>query len=180
MIEEIRPSATSRVLANNIILSLQNQPPAYASRDFLVASARWLNGDDLADELGLSKPSFYYKALVAGQCLFFMGLCYTYRSVPYLDRKKIAALRKIFYNVIVRNTDHGLGEETVFDFKYIPSFDFTETEKGEYVAGIQGKGVETRNFRTLVVAGAVMGCLSYVGFRISWGVVKWMGSLVGL
>ncbi len=90
------------------------------------------------------------------------------------------ALRKIFYNIIVHNTEHGLGEETVFDFKYIPSFDFTETEKGEYVAGIQGKGVETRNFRTLVVAGAVMGGLSYIEFRISWGVVRWMGSLVGL
>lgn len=90
MIAEIKPSETSRILANNIIVSLQNQPPAYASRDFLVASARWLNGDELADELGLVKTGLYYKALVMGQCLFFMGLCYTYRSVPWLDRRKIA------------------------------------------------------------------------------------------
>lgn len=89
LISEINPSETSKLLANNVILSLQNQPPAYASRDFLNASARWLNGDELSDALGLGKPSFYYKALVAGQCIFFMGLCYTYRSVPYLDRRKI-------------------------------------------------------------------------------------------
>lgn len=47
LISEIRPSETSRVLANNVILALQNQPPGYASRDFLNASARWLNGDEL-------------------------------------------------------------------------------------------------------------------------------------
>jgi hypothetical protein len=89
---EINPSPTSKILANNIILSLQGQAPAYASRDFLTASARWLNGDDLADALGLSQPSLYYKALVAGQCIFFMCICYTYRSVPSWDRKKIKVL----------------------------------------------------------------------------------------
>jgi hypothetical protein len=89
LISEIRPSETSKVLANNIILSLQGQPPAYCSRDFLVASARWLNGDELADALGLGRPSLYYKALVAGQCIFFMFICYTYRSIPYLDRQKL-------------------------------------------------------------------------------------------
>lgn len=89
LISEIRPSETSRILANNIILSLQGQPPSYVSRDFLNASARWLNGDELADALGLGKPGAYYNALVAGQCIFFMFVCYTYRSIPFLDRKKI-------------------------------------------------------------------------------------------
>lgn len=93
LISEIRPSETSRILANNVILALQNQPPAYASRDFLNASARWLNGDELADALGLGRPGLYYKALVAGQCVFFCCLCYTYRAVPYLDRKKITVSR---------------------------------------------------------------------------------------
>jgi hypothetical protein len=93
LISEIRPSETSKVLANNIILSLQGQPPAYASRDFLVASARWLNGDELADCLGLGRPSLYYKALVAGQCIFFVFICYTYRSIPYLDKRKLKVCR---------------------------------------------------------------------------------------
>lgn len=42
-----------------------------------------------ADALGLGKPGLYYKALVAGQCVFFICLCYTYRSISYLDRRKI-------------------------------------------------------------------------------------------
>jgi hypothetical protein len=86
LISEIRPSETSKVLANNIILSLQGQPPAYASRDFLVASARWLNGDELADALGLGHPSLYYKALVAGQCIFFVVICY---SKPYFHTNSL-------------------------------------------------------------------------------------------
>lgn len=89
LISEIKPNETSKILANNIILSLQGQKPAYASRDFLNASTRWLNGDELADALAIGKPGLYYKALVAGQCIFFMCLCYTYRSIPYLDRKKV-------------------------------------------------------------------------------------------
>lgn len=89
LISEIVPTETSKVLANNIILSLQGQAPTYASRDFLNANARWLNGNELADALGLGRPSLYYWALVAGQCIFFCVLCYTYRAIPYLDRRKI-------------------------------------------------------------------------------------------
>lgn len=89
MMSEIRPTETSKVLANNIILSLQGQAPVYASKDFLVANARWLNGSALADGLGLDRPTLYSWMLVAGQCIFFMFICYTYRSIPYLDQRKI-------------------------------------------------------------------------------------------
>lgn len=95
-IAEIRPSDTSKILANNIILALESQPPAYASTDFLNASARWLNGKELSDALGLGNASYYYWALVAGQCLFFMCLCYTYRSFDYLDQRKIKVEHTLF------------------------------------------------------------------------------------
>jgi hypothetical protein len=89
LLSEVVPTETSKVLANNIILSLQGQAPTYASRDFLNANARWLNGHELADALGLGRPGIYYYALVAGQCVFFMALCYTYRAVPSWDARKI-------------------------------------------------------------------------------------------
>jgi len=89
LVSEVDPTETSKVLANNIILSLQGQPPSYASRDFLNANARWLNGNLLADALGLGRPGLYYWALVAGQCVFFCCICYTHRSISYLDRLKI-------------------------------------------------------------------------------------------
>jgi len=89
LLSEVEPTETSKILANNIISSLQSQPPSYASRDFLNASARWLNGNELADALGLGRPRSYYWALVAAQCILFCCVCYTYRSIPYLDRRKI-------------------------------------------------------------------------------------------
>jgi hypothetical protein len=89
LMNEISPTETSKVLAANIIRCLEAQPPAYASRSFLEASARWLNGNELCDALALGRPSPYYWALMAGQCIFFMSVCYFYRSIPWLDRRKI-------------------------------------------------------------------------------------------
>lgn len=100
LMNEINPTETSKVLAGNIIKCLEAQPPAYASRSFLEVNARWLNGNDLCDALGLGKPSFYYWALMAGQCLFFMALCYTYRSFRALDRRKIAVSKKSFKSTV--------------------------------------------------------------------------------
>ncbi|RFU29389.1 hypothetical protein B7463_g6968, partial [Scytalidium lignicola] len=130
LISEIKPTETSKILANNIILSLQGQAPIYASKDFLVAHARWLNGNALCDHLGLDRPSLYYWALVAGQCIFFMFVFYTNRSIRYLDQRKIKVLRRVFYAMFVESKTNGLGSESTFDFKYIPAFYLT-TELGE-------------------------------------------------
>lgn len=93
LITEIRPSETSRVLAGNLIKSLAAKPPTYSSRSFLEANARWLNGNELCDALGLGRPGVYYWALMAGQCLFFMAMCYFYRSCASLDRRQITVRR---------------------------------------------------------------------------------------
>ena len=95
MLNEINPSQTSKVLASNVISCLAAQPPSYASRSLLEATSRWLNGNELCDALGLGHPTLYYWALMAGQCLFFMSICYIYRAIPLLDRKKIAVSRPL-------------------------------------------------------------------------------------
>lgn len=61
---EIDPSESSKVLANNIISSLANQPPLYGSPSYLRAVARWLNGPYLSDALDIPKPPFLFRALV--------------------------------------------------------------------------------------------------------------------
>ncbi|KAK3110300.1 hypothetical protein LTR53_015533, partial [Teratosphaeriaceae sp. CCFEE 6253] len=103
---EVKPSDTSKIMANNIIKSLEGQPPGYASADFLTASARWLNGNDLCDELGLMRPSAYYWALMAGQCLFFCLFSYGYRQKESWDRYHIDMLKRAFYQIIV-HTKYG-------------------------------------------------------------------------
>ena len=169
---EIHPTDTSKILANNIIRSLEGQPPGYASADFLVASARWLNGNDLCDELALPRPSIYYWSLMAGQCLFFCFFCYTYRQIPSLDRKKIETLKKVFYNIIV-HSKYGLkGEETKFDFKYVPEYS-TITEMGDSVEEKRmHSGVESRNRNTLLIGLAVVGVGSWIAFGLARAAVR--------
>jgi hypothetical protein len=175
LLNEIQPTDTSKILANNVIKSLEGQPPGFASADFLIASARWLNGDDLCDELGLARPGIYYKALMAGQCLFFCFFCYTYRSVPYLDRKKIAMLKTVFYNIIVHTPSGLKGKETTFDFKYVPEYS-TITEMGEAAEDrATYSHVESRNLKTLVVGVGVMAIGSYVAFRVGRGLLSAVG-----
>ncbi|SMQ46662.1 unnamed protein product [Zymoseptoria tritici ST99CH_3D7] len=156
LMNEIQPTETSKILANNVIKSLEGQPPGFASADFLIASARWLNGNDLCDELGLARPSVYYWALMAGQCLFFCFFSYTYRSIPSLDRKKIAMLKTVFYNIIVHTPSGLKGKETTFDFKYVPEYS-TITEMGEAADDrATHSHVESRNLKTLLVGAGVM------------------------
>ena len=171
LMNEINPSNTSMILANNIIRCLENQPPTYASRSFLEVNARWLNGNDLANALGLGHPSWYYWALMAGQCIFFSCLCYTYRSIPALDRRKIQTLRKVFWAVIVEGK-YGLGgQETVFEFKYVPEFG-VGTEQGDVRENKQKEvGIERRNLNTLLVATGTLMVMGYVGVKVSMAVL---------
>jgi hypothetical protein len=81
----------------------------------------------------------------------------------------------------VENKTHGLGEETVFDFKYIPNLSMPTTELGEYDdSSIPNTGIETRNFRTLVVASTVVALISYMGMRTTWGIVGGLRAWWGL
>ncbi|PVI05714.1 hypothetical protein DM02DRAFT_70400 [Periconia macrospinosa] len=163
---EVNPSDMSKVLANNIIHSLEGRPPTYVSPDMLIASARWLNGNELCDKLGLPRVSLYYWSLMAGQCLFFIGVCYFYRCLPGLDRSHIARAKKLFYAVIV-DAKYGLaGVETNFDFKYVPEYE-TVTEMGVPREIKLRSSVETRNLRALGIFLAVVGVGTWVSFKVT-------------
>ncbi|KAF7585678.1 hypothetical protein BBP40_010329 [Aspergillus hancockii] len=56
-VSELDPTETGKVLAQNIILGLENIAPTYASKEFLEAMARKLNGDELSDRLDLPRPT---------------------------------------------------------------------------------------------------------------------------
>ncbi|KAL6717476.1 hypothetical protein ACLMJK_005391 [Lecanora helva] len=166
LLYEIHPTETSKILAKNIITSLSAQPPSFASVEFLEVTSRFLNGNELSDALGLGRPGFYYWALSVGQALFFMFICYTYRSIPYLDRRKITALRKIFWKVIVENK-HGLGgEESSFEFKYIPDLSKSTQIDDAPESGVKQPGVERRNLETLTIACIIVGVLAYFAWKI--------------
>lgn len=148
---EVRPSEMSKVMANNIIFALKEEPPTYVSADMLTASARWLNGNELGDGLGLKRISLYYWALMAGQCLFFMAFSYVHRAVPSWDRQHIERAKEIYYNLIVKAKWGLAGTETTFDFKYVPEYD-TLTKLGEIPARkLTTSSVEMRNLKAFGV-----------------------------
>lgn len=167
LMHEIRPSKTSGVLANNIIRALENTPPAYASRSFLEVNARWMNGNELCDELGLGRPSAWYWALMAGQCLFFMGVCYFYRSFEALDRRKVKGLRRIFWAFIVEGKSGLAGETSTFELKWVPDVGVGTEKGGDNEVKGRERGVESRSLRTLLVVGAGLGLSGWIGLKVA-------------
>lgn len=174
LLNEIQPTDMSQILANNIIKSLDGQPPGFASADMLVASARWLNGNELCDRLGLMRPSLYYWALMAGQCAFFMTLCYVYRAIPSWDAHKLRNLRRIFYAIVVESKYGLQGTETMFDFKYVPEF-ATLTELGDsHEEKGRERGVEWRNLKSFVMSVGVVAVGGIIGYKVVSGVAGFL------
>ncbi|CAN8103588.1 unnamed protein product [Discula destructiva] len=161
------PSAAGGVLANNILTALSAQPPVFASRAFMCAEARWLNGGALCDALGIARPGAWYGVLVGAQCLYFMGFCYVKRLVPAWDERNRERVRKILYKMTVENKEFGLGQETIFDFKHVPQIGLTTTPLGD--VGGQAKRVvgrsERRSMVTLAVVTALLGSVAWLGLR---------------
>ena len=123
LLTETDPSPSSQVLSQNIISAMAGQPPSRPSADYLVATARLLNGRELSDALGLPQPSFKARALVRLHFAFVSSMCYVTRAIPYLDSRKVALLRRIFYRMLIVDGKTGLGGETGFEFKYVPLLD---------------------------------------------------------
>ncbi|EXJ89017.1 hypothetical protein A1O3_02081 [Capronia epimyces CBS 606.96] len=171
LMNEIHPTETSKILAANVIRCLEAQPPTYASRSFLEVNARWLNGSELCDALGLARPSAWYWALMAGQCIFFMSICYVYRSIPALDRRKVSTLRKVFWGLIVEGK-HGLGEKTVFEFKYVPDYHVLTARGGDEHAKPKAVGIERRNLNSLLIATGCLVAAGYVGLKTTSAILE--------
>lgn len=164
---EVDPSEMSQTMANNIIYALKEEPPTYVSADMLIASARWLNGNELSDRLGLKQVSLYYWSLMAGQCLFFMFYCYAYRLIPSMDRDHVKRAKEIFWNVIVKAKWGLAGTETTFDFKYVPQYD-TLTNLGDIgEAKMKTSGLEMRNLRTFGIFVGLVGVGTIVSVKVA-------------
>ncbi|KAJ5344648.1 hypothetical protein N7452_002652 [Penicillium brevicompactum] len=120
LVSEIDPSEIGKVLAKNIILGLENTAPTYASKEFMEAMSRLLNGELLSDQLEIPRSNLYYRLLIWGYCFWVMAVSYIIPRIAFLDKTMIAIRRKYFYRMIL-DEKMGLGEESRFDFKYVPT-----------------------------------------------------------
>ena len=137
----------------------------------LIASTRWLNGNELCDCLGLARPSAYYWALMAGQCVFYMFMCYVYRTIPSWDRWKIEWLRHAFWFMIVDSKSGLEGQQTRFEFKYVPDFaTLTEMDKNEEGKG-RDPGIERRNLKWLLIGVSFVTAMGWCGMKLARGMI---------
>ncbi|QMW44143.1 hypothetical protein G4B11_007563, partial [Aspergillus flavus] len=112
---ELHTTETSRVVAYNFVECVSNLPaPFHVSRKFIEAGSRWINGDEICDELELGKPGFLYYFMFAGYSVLVLGLAWLQRTIPMFDGFMIKLSRDLLYQGIV------LRERTRFDFKHIP------------------------------------------------------------
>ncbi|KAK0705373.1 hypothetical protein B0H67DRAFT_557994 [Lasiosphaeris hirsuta] len=152
IISEISPTPTSALLANNIITSLAHRAPTFASAAFLRAETHWLNGRELADALGVPRPPWYYTAMVAWQCLFFMAVSYGRRAAPGWDAKGRVRVK----GILRRFTGEILGGEARFGFVYVPAVG----------KGTVGEGAEVEGWMEGGIAVAVVVALMAVGWAV--------------
>ena len=165
---ELIPSRQSQILAGNIISSLAHQPPTYASADYLRAMARWLNGPGLSDALDIPKTSLLTNALVIAQLVAVGSTTYIMREIPILDRWKVNALRRRFYNVFVLGKDGLNGKKTKFELQYMPGDD-TTTEPGVTKGGLAFGTLGSQDTKNLILLLAMLGMGSggvYLGTKL--------------
>ncbi|EAW11634.1 oxygenase MpaB family protein [Aspergillus clavatus NRRL 1] len=85
-LHELHITETSRVVAYNFVQCVQNLPPPFqVSKGFIEAGSRWINGDELCDELDLGRPGVLHYLAFTGHCVLVIILAWTQRIVPGFD-----------------------------------------------------------------------------------------------
>ncbi|TVY94533.1 hypothetical protein LAWI1_G000211 [Lachnellula willkommii] len=121
---ELVPNDTSKILAQNFIKWIEDQPPAYLSLGFMEAACRWMNGNEMCDALGLGRPALHHYAAFAGHNIIVSSLAWAQRIFPPLDRFVVAYTRKTLHNAL---TKHVTGPSVPtngippYSFKYVPN-----------------------------------------------------------
>lgn len=97
-VHELRITETSHVVTHNFMEAVTNMPfPFNISRSFIDAGSRWINGNNLCDQLKLSNPNFIYTVIFAGQCLLSFELAWAQRLVPFFDDLSV----KVAYPLLI-------------------------------------------------------------------------------
>ncbi|KAF7588365.1 hypothetical protein BBP40_005794 [Aspergillus hancockii] len=87
LVHELFTTETSRVVAFNFVDCVANLPaPVHVSRGFIEVGARWINGDEVCDELELGRPGWLFYVLFAGYILLVWELAWVQWLVPEFDR----------------------------------------------------------------------------------------------
>ncbi|RHZ63951.1 hypothetical protein CDV55_105128 [Aspergillus turcosus] len=115
-LHELRITETSRVVAYNFVQCVCNLPaPFHVSKGFIEAGSRWINGDEVCDEVGLGRPGVLHYLAFTGHCMLVASMAWMQRLIPGLDALVINCYRSILYQGLVRRKSR-----TSFQFQYVP------------------------------------------------------------
>ncbi|KAJ5151741.1 hypothetical protein N7492_010036 [Penicillium capsulatum] len=115
-VHDLEVTETSLTVAYNFIQCVSNLPwPFSISPGFIAAGSRWLNGDDLADQLGLEHPSYIHYLAFAGQCLLSIELAWVQRLLPFIDDFMVKLFRNLLYTGLIDRKNR-----TRFAFHWVP------------------------------------------------------------
>lgn len=119
-----------KILTHNCIAALANQPPSYASANFIAANIRYLNGSELSDALGVPEVDNYSTMMVYAQNILYYVIHKASQVFPAVDHYKISTMRLMMWKLIVDNKTTGLGKPSKFYFKHHPTLK-KQTVKGQ-------------------------------------------------
>ncbi|KAE8367032.1 hypothetical protein BDV27DRAFT_170297 [Aspergillus caelatus] len=159
LINEFAPTDTGRILAKNIVIGMENTAPAYASKEFMDALSRLLNGDQLSDELHIPRTSLYYRMLMWGYCLSVQLQAKAVPRIGFIERYIFASRRRMMWDHLMDDKE-GLGKETIFDFKYVPSLNRTTKEGQRKNYMLKRPGIEVLSYMGLLAAFGSVATLS--------------------
>lgn len=175
VVSELDPSEDSRRVARNMIAGLSMTGPAYPSEAFLRAQARWLNGSELADGLGIKWDGWYHDGAVAGHCVILMGVSLVGRLIPgrWWERLVRKGVERMMIKEGVGTGEEGGRRGYVTDWWGWNGKG--ADRRGEGKAWI-GKLIEWRNLMVLFLTIAGSGKLVWMGMGIVLqilGVAEW-------
>ena len=88
-----------------------------------------------------------------------------------LSERGNQALRRIFWRVIVKD-ESGLGEETIFDFKYIPGLSKTTQMEEALDPDVKKAGIERRNLQALGIGCILFALAGFFGLKIVAAIIN--------
>lgn len=86
MWSEPGPTDSSTVLTSNFIEMIRDFSGVNISKSLIETGVRHMNDNQMADQLGLSKPGYFYQAAFRGYCNILVAMYQLQRWVPFVDR----------------------------------------------------------------------------------------------
>lgn len=160
----------TRTLLHNSISAIANQPPSNMSYDYICAQVRWLHGNEYCDALGLPQVSFYARFITASKVSFFLVMSALGHVIPGLDKRRIARIRPVLYNMVVKSKEVGLGDPVGFEMEWLPSLE-SLVKRAAPLTEAQRKsiriGMEKHYFTALATVTSTVLGTAYLGYIVS-------------